>query len=117
MLQLVPLQECEEVTLTNEEKLGVMRIDWFDGRISNQWFPTDTFQILCTDNEISIPTLQEEINDIMFELLKDLSSVIDLCMGDSYQHECTYYVQGKEVNYYVRLIPVEDAYSVIMVYV
>ena len=117
MLQLVPLQECEEITFTNEEKLGVMRIDWFDGRISNQWFPTDRFQMLCEENEISILTLQEEINDIMFELLKDLSSVIDLCMGRSYQHECTYYVQGKEVNYYVRLIPVEDAYSSIMVYV
>ena len=117
MLQFVPLQEGEEVTVTNEEKLGVMRIDWFDGRLSNKWFPTDTFQMLCEENEISIPLLQEEINDIMFELLNDLSSVIDLCMGDSYQHECTYYVQGKEVNYYVRLIPVEDAYSAIMVYV
>lgn len=35
MLQLVPLQEGEEVTVTTEEKLGVMRIDWFDGRLSN----------------------------------------------------------------------------------
>ena len=117
MLQLIPLQECEEVTVTSEEKLGMMRIDWFDGRISNKWFPTGRFQILCTDNEISISILQEEINYIMFELLKNISSVIDLCMGESYQHECTYYVQGKEVNYYVRLIPVRDAYSAIMIYV
>ena len=117
MLELVSLQECGEVTVTQDEKLGVMRIDWFDGRIRSKWFPTDRFQMLCEENEISIPTLQEEINEIIFELLKDLSSVIDLCMGDSYQHECTYYVQGKEVNYYVRLIPVEDDYSSIMVYV
>lgn len=117
MLQLVPLQECEEVTVTKEEKLGVMRIDWSDGSISNKWFPTDIFQILCKEHEISIPILQEEINYIIFELLKDISSVVNLCMGDSYQHECTYYVQGKEVNYYVRLIPVGDAYSAIMVYV
>lgn len=117
MLQLVPLQEGEEVTVTTEEKLGVMRIDWFDGRLSNQWFPTDRFQMLCEEHEISMPILQEEINHIMFERLKDLSSVIDWCMGNSYQHECTYYVQGKEVHYYVRLIPVEDVYSAIMVYV
>ena len=87
MLQLVPLQEGEEVTITTEENLGVMRIDWFDGRLSNQWFPTDRFQILCEEHEISMPILQEEINHIMFERLKDLSSVIDWCMGDSYQHE------------------------------
>ena len=73
--------------------------------------------MLCKENEISITLLKEEVNYIMFELLKHISSVIDLCMGDSYQHECTYYVQEKEVNYYVRFIPVEDGYSVIMVYV
>ena len=80
-----------------------MRIDWFDGRISNKWFPTERFQVLCEEHEISMPILQEEINHIMFERLKDLSSVIDLCMENSYQHECTYYVQGKEVHYYVCL--------------
>lgn len=116
MLQLIPLQECGEVTTTNEDKLGIMRIDWFNGRISNQWFPNERFQMLCEENEISIPLLQEEINQIMFKQLKDFSSVIDLCRGDSYKHEGIFYMQGKEVNYYVRLIPVRDVYSGIMVY-
>ena len=58
MLQLIPLQECREVTITNEDKLGIMRIDQFDGRISNQWFPTEKFQILCEENKISIPLLK-----------------------------------------------------------
>ena len=116
MVQLISLQECEEVITKNEDKLGIMRIDWFNGRISNQWFPTERFQMLCEENEISVPLLQEEINQIMFEQLKDFSSVIDLCKGDSYKHEGIFYVQGKEVNYYVRLIPFRDAYSGIMVY-
>ena len=117
MLQLVPLKECEEVTVINEEKLGIMRIDWFDGRLSNKWLPTDNFQILCQEHQISIPILQAEINEIMFKLLKDFSTVIYLCKGNSYQHECTCYVQGEEVNYYIKLIPVADAYSAIMVYI
>ncbi|MDB8556547.1 hypothetical protein PNU17_12290 [Turicibacter sanguinis] len=117
MLQLVPLKECEEVIVTNEEKLGIMRIDWFDGMISNKWFPTDKFQMLCQEHQISIPILQAEINEIMFNLLKNFSTVICLCKGNSYQHECTYYVQGKQVNYYIKLIPVADAYSAIIVYV
>ena len=116
MLQLVPFEKCGEITVKNEDRLGVMRIDWFDGSISNQWFPTERFQQLCEENGISIPLLQEEINQIMFEQLQDFSSIIDLCKGDSYRHECTFYVQGKEVNYYVRLIPVRDAYSSVMIY-
>ncbi len=36
MLELVPLQECEGVVVTQQDKLGVMRIDCLDGRISNQ---------------------------------------------------------------------------------
>ena len=116
MLQLVPLEKCGEVTVKNEDRLGVMRIDWFDGRISNQWFPTERFQKLCEENGISIPLLQGEINQIMFEQLQDFSSIIDLCKGDSSKHERTFYVRGKEVNYYVRLVPVRDVYSGIMVY-
>lgn len=116
MMQLVPLEECGEVTVTNEDKLGVMRIDWFDGRISNQWFPTEKFKKLCEENKIGISLLQGEINQIMFEQLQDFSSIIDLCKGDSYRHECTFYVQGKELNYYVILIPVRDACSSMMIY-
>ena len=64
---------------------------------------------------MNILLLQEKINDIICDLLKELSLVIDLCIADFYQHECTYYVQEKEVNYYVRLIPIVGRYSVIMI--
>ena len=43
MIQLVPLQECEEVTVTEEEELGMMMTDWSDRRISNHWFPIEIF--------------------------------------------------------------------------
>ncbi|HAX72566.1 MAG TPA: hypothetical protein DCY20_03455 [Firmicutes bacterium] len=116
MLQLVPIKECGAINVKNENKLGVMRIDWTDGSLSNQWLPTTTFRFLCDEHEISIQQLQTEINDVMVKQLEHFSSVINLFNGDSYSDETTFQVQGVDIVYYVKLIPVRDAYSSIFVY-
>ena len=116
MMQLEQIKDCRAINVDNNNKLGVMRVDWGDGRISNKWFSTTVFSSLCEQHEISINQIQMEINDVMFKEVEHFSTVIRLCKGDSYADESTFQVQGVDVVYYVKLIPVRESYSSIIVY-
>lgn len=97
--------------IDNSKRLGTMRVDWYDGKLSNQWNPTG----LLDSKLIALKVLQEELNYIQFELLYSFENVVKLCDGVGYDNETLLYFVG-EFNYCIRLIPVRDAYSYIYVY-
>ena len=53
----------------SKELLGVMRFDFYDGRLANQWSPRDLIIELNNKNEIDLRKLQRELNYIQFELI------------------------------------------------
>lgn len=100
----------------SKELLGVMRFDFYDGRLANQWYPRELIIELNKRNEIDIGKLQEELNYIQFTLIKDLNKVVDLCNGIGYDNETLIYIELKEGKYVIKLIPVLDNYSYIYAY-
>lgn len=101
--------------IDNSKRLGTMRIDWYDGKLSNQWNPTELLIKLNETKEIDLKTLQKELNYIQFELLYSFENIVKLCDGVGYDNETLLYFIG-EFNYGIRLIPIRDVYSYIYVY-
>ena len=100
----------------SKELLGVMRFDFYDGGIANQWNPRELIIELNNKKEIDLKKLQEEINYIQFTLIKDFNKVVELCNGTGYDKETLIYVELEEGKYVVKLIPVKDSYSYIYTY-
>lgn len=100
----------------SKELLGVMRIDFYDGRLANQWNPRELIIELNNNNRIDLSKLQEELNYIQFEILKDFNKVVELCKGVGYEKETLIYVDSEIGKYVIKLIPVKDSYSYIYVY-
>lgn len=102
--------------IENDKKLGVMRIDWYDGRLANTWNPTDLLIKLNSENSIDLKKLQEELNTIQFDELDKFYKVEELCNGNGYDKERLLCCIGKHQRYVIKLVPVIDAYSYIYVY-
>ena len=100
----------------SKELLGVMRFDFYDGRLANQWNARELIIELNDKKEIDLKKLQEELNYIQFTLIKDFNKVVELCNGTGYDKETLVYVELKEGKYVVKLIPVQDNYSYIYTY-
>lgn len=100
----------------SKELLGVMRIDFYDGRLANQWNPRELIIKLNNNKRMDLSTLQKELNYIQFEILKDFNKIIELCDGKGYDNETLTYIELKEGKYVIKLIPVKDSYSYIYVY-
>lgn len=100
----------------SKELLGVIRFDFYDGRLANQWNPKELIIELNKRNEIDLEKLQEELNYIQFTLIRDFNEVIELCDGKGYDNETLTYIELKEGKYVIKLIPVKDSYSYIYVY-
>lgn len=101
--------------INNSNRLGTMRIDWYDGKIANQWNPTELLIKLKDSRLIDLNVLQEELNYIQFGLLYSFENVVRLCDGTGYDKETHVYFVG-EFSYGIRLIPIRDSYSYIYVY-
>jgi hypothetical protein len=102
----------------NESKmLGTMRIDWYDGRLCNQWNPTNLLTELKASSKIDLSKLQKELNYLQFELLSSFQRVEKYCGGIGYDREILFSVSLDVANYALKLIPVKDAYSYIYVYI
>ena len=86
----------------SKELLGVMRFDFYDGGLSNQWFPRELIIELNDRKEIDLKKLQEELNYIQFTLIKDFNKVVELCNGTGYGKETLVYVEI-EVLYQCKL--------------
>ena len=100
----------------SKELLGVMRFDFYDGRISNQWSPRDLIIELNNRREIDLRKLQQELNYIQFTLIKDFNKVVELCNGTAYDKEILVYIELEEGKYVIKLIPIKDSYSYIYTY-
>ncbi|MEG0844289.1 hypothetical protein [Clostridium sp.] len=111
MLHREQLFESDE-----KNRLGTMRVDWYDGKLSNQWNPTKLLIELNNSRDIDLKKLQEELNYLQFELLYSFDKVLEITDGNGYDKEKNMYYIGVEYNYGIRLIPILDAYSYIYVY-
>ena len=100
----------------SKELLGVMRFDFYDGRLSNQWNPRDLIIELNNRREIDLRKLQQELNYIQFELIDNFDKVVELCNGTGYDKETLVYIELEEGKYVIKLIPVKDSYSYIYAY-
>lgn len=100
----------------SKELLGVMRFDFYDGGLSNQWNSRDLIIELNNKKEIDLKKLQEELNYIQFILIKDFNKVVELCKGTGYDKETLVYIELEEGKYVLKLIPVLDSYSYIYTY-
>lgn len=100
----------------SRELLGVMRFDFYDGRLANQWNPKELISELNKRSEIDLKRLQEELNYIQFTLIQDFKKVVELCNGTGYENETLTYIELKEGKYVIKLIPVLDSYSYIYAY-
>ena len=100
----------------SKELLGVMRFDFYDGRLANQWNPRDLIIELNNKNEIDLRKLQRELNYIQFELIDNFNNVVNLCNGTGYDNETLLYIDLELSKYVIKLIPVRDSYSYIYSY-
>lgn len=100
----------------SKELLGVMRFDFYDGRLSNQWNPRELIIELNNRREIDLRKLQQELNYIQFELIDNFNNVVNLCNGTGYDKETLVYIDLEIANYVIKLIPVKDSYSYIYTY-
>ena len=100
----------------SKELLGVMRFDFYDGRLSNQWNPRELIIEMNNRREIDLRKLQRELNYIQFTLIEDFNKVVELCNGTGYDKETLLYVDLELSKYVIKLIPVRDSYSYIYTY-
>lgn len=101
---------------SSKELLGVMRFDFYDGRLANQWNPRDLIIELNNRREIDLKKLQQELNYIQFTLVEDFNKVVEICNGTGYDKETLVYIELEEGKYVIKLIPVKDSYSYIYTY-
>jgi hypothetical protein len=100
----------------SKELLGVMRFDFYNGELANQWNSRELIIELNNRREIDLKKLQEELNYIQFTLIKDLKKVVELCNGTGYYKETLVYIDLDIAKYVIKLIPVKDSYSYIYTY-
>jgi hypothetical protein len=102
--------------IDEKKRLGTMRIDWADGRLCNQWNPTNLLTELKTDPKIDLPKLQEELNYLQYELVPSFQRVEKYCSGTGYDNENIFTISLELANYVVKLTPTKDSYSYIYAY-
>ena len=95
----------------SKELLGVMRFDFYDGRLSNQWNPRELIIKMNDRKLIDLKKLQQELNYIQFTLIEEFNKVVELCNGTGYDKETLVYIELEEGKYVIKLIPVKDSYS------
>lgn len=103
--------------LDETKRLGTMRIDWYDGKLCNQWNPTELIINLNDNSEIDLGKLQRELNYVQFQLLSSFEKVEGCCGGTGYENELLFSISLEIAEYAVKLIPVKDAYSYIYAYI
>ena len=100
----------------SKELLGVMRFDFYDGRLSNQWNSKALIIEMNDGKLIDLKKLQRELNYIQFTLIEEFNKVVELCNGTGYDKETLVYIELEEGKYVIKLIPVKDSYSYIYTY-
>jgi hypothetical protein len=102
--------------IDEKKRLGTMRIDWADGKLCNQWNPTNFLLELKTAQKIGLKELQQELNYLQFELLSSFQTIEKYCDGTGYDNETLFSISLETAYYAIKAIPVKDTYSYIYVY-
>lgn len=101
----------------SKELLGVMRFDFYDGSLANQWNPRELIIELNNKRQIDLKKLQNELNYIQFNLINNFSRIVELCGGTGYDKETLVYIEFEAAKYVIKLIPIKDSYSYIYTYI
>ena len=80
----------------SKELLGVMRFDFYDGRLSNQCNHRELIVELNNRKLIDLKKLQQELNYIQFTLIEEFNKVVELCNGTGYDKETLVYIELEE---------------------
>ena len=96
---------------SSKELLGVMRFDFYDGGLANQWNPRELIIELNDKKKIDLKKLQHELNYIQFDLIKSFDTVVRFCNGRGYDNETLVYIDLEVAKYVIKLVPVRDSYS------
>lgn len=112
------LKEEASFDIEKELWLGNLRFDFYDSKetLCNKFFPSDLIYELDRQEVISLKKIQEEINLIQFDMIKNYSNLVSLCCGQGYSFEKVLYVEMKEANYAIKLIPTIDSYNYLYIY-
>ena len=112
------LKEEVSFDIDKELWLGNLRFDFYDSRetLSNKFFPSDLIYKLDKDGVISLKKIQEEVNFIQFDIIKNYSNLVSLCDGQGYSFEKVLYIDMEEANYAIKLIPTTDSYNYLYIY-
>ena len=110
------LSKEETFDYDSKKLLGVMRFDFYDGRLSNQWNPRELIIEMNNRKLIDLKKLQQELNYIQFELIDSFNNIVNLCSGTGYDRETLVYIDLEIGRYVIKLIPVKDGYSYIYSY-
>ncbi|HAR86573.1 MAG TPA: hypothetical protein DCR69_12650 [Clostridium sp.] len=101
----------------SNDLLGVMRFDFYDGSLANQWNPRELITELNNKKQIDLKMLQKELNYIQFDLINNYSKIVELCGGTGYDKETLVYIEFEVAKYVIKLIPIKDSYSYIYTYI
>lgn len=112
------LKEEVSFDIDKELWLGNLRFDFYDSkeRLCNKFFPSDLIYELDKQEVISLNKIQEEVNIIQFDMIKNYNNLVSLCGGQGYSFEKTLYIEMEEGNYIVKLIPTTDSYNYLYIY-
>lgn len=101
----------------SRELLGVMRFDFYDGTLANQWNPRELIIELNNKKQIDLKRLQKELNYIQFDLINNFAKLVELCGGTGYDKETLVYIEFEVARYVIKLIPEKENYSYIYAYI
>lgn len=110
---------CKEKYFNYEstELIGVMRFDFYDGSLANQWNPRELIIEMNNKKQINLKKLQQELNYVQFDLISNFEKVVELCGGTGYNNETLLHIDFEIAKYVIKLIPVRDSYSYIYTYI
>lgn len=104
--------------ISKDKWLGNLRFDFYDSlqRPSNKFFPSDLIYELDKTGDISLKKIQEEVNIIQFDIIKNFKNLVSIVGGQGYSFEKTLYISMEEADYAVKLTPTTDSYNYIFIY-
>ena len=105
------LKEEVSFNIDKELWLGNLRFDFYDSKetLCNKFFPSDLIYELDRQEVISLKKIQEEVNLIQFNMIKNYNNLVSLCGGQGYSFEKVLYIDMEEANYAIKLIPTTDS--------
>ena len=112
------LKEEASFDIEKELWLGNLRFDFYNSKetLCNKFFPSDLIYELDGQEVISLKKIQEEVNLIQFNMIKNYNNLVSLCGGQGYSFEKVLYIEMQEANYAIKIVPTIDSYNYLYIY-